>query len=118
MSKLIKIIGISAMLFVLNTGQINASNSFWDQQPTPTFSVYPNPAINMVNVEYAASADYQIVISNILGTVVYKSPIISQFKENNPLRLIDLDIKSGLYLIKIYEGNTLKATKKLIVRRA
>lgn len=118
MSRIIKILSIVLIVFALNAQPVKAKQTFWEAQTERNFSIYPNPAINMVNINYEASTNYQIVISNILGTVIYKSPTISQFTRNHVIRLMDLHVQSGIYLIKIYEGTTVRATKKLIVKRA
>jgi len=111
-----KFLSVAIMLIAMNVNSIQASQSSWDQEPVKALSIYPNPAVNLINIEYQASSDYQIIISNILGTVVYKSATIGQFNEGNLLRLTDLEVSSGIYLVKVYEGTVLKATKKLIVR--
>ena len=104
------------VLFVLfgQNGLAN-TNNWYDNTPT-RLTLYPNPATNMISLTYQASSDYTIVISNILGTVVYKSKTISSFQETNILYLQDLKVQSGLYLVKIFVGDKLDATKKLVVR--
>lgn len=118
MNRKMKTFGLLMILMTTTAQSVLANHSFWDAPQEVNCTIYPNPAVNMVNINYRASADYHIVISNILGTVVHKSQTISQFNENHIIRLMDLNVQSGIYLIKIYEGSTLKATKKLIVKRA
>ena len=89
----------------------------FDDKPKAEVLIYPNPASNYLNINYTTNSDYTIVISNILGAVVHTTPIISRFENTTFLNLTDLNIQNGIYLVKVYEGENLKATQKLIVRK-
>ena len=89
----------------------------FDEKPKAEVTIYPNPASNYVRINYITNNDYRIVISNILGAVVYKTSTIYHYENSTMLNLTDLNIQNGIYLVKIFEGNNLKATQKLIVRK-
>ena len=95
MNGIMKTFGLIMILMATIAQQVQANHSFWEAQQEYDFTIYPNPAVNMVNIKYQATANYHIVISNILGTVVHKSPTISQFTENHIIRLLDLNVQSG-----------------------
>jgi hypothetical protein len=71
-------------------------------------SVYPNPASGSFTVE--APVNSQIALINIAGQVVHRQTAVAQ------VTTIDLgDMLSGLYLVRVTDGNSVR-TIKLIVR--
>ena len=71
------------------------------------FSVYPNPASNIISIKSVNSID-KIEIYSTIGKLVLK-------KKNNFKNMITKELKSGLYLMKIHSNNKI-ATKKIIIR--
>ncbi len=73
-------------------------------------SVFPNPAINLVNISLPASARYEISLLNISGQLIYSTTITT----GDNLVLNVSGYKTGVYFIRIiHEGIT--ETKKLII---
>lgn len=89
----------------------------YDEKPKKEVVIYPNPASNYLRINYNATLDYHVVISNILGSIMYTTPTISSFENTTMLNLVDLNMQNGIYLLKVYEGSALKATQKLIIRK-
>jgi hypothetical protein len=79
---------------------------------TLKFTIYPNPATNLVNIELnnAELLNVEIQIKNITGkTAIRKNHI--QFKN------VDIDISSlqkGIYFIELLSNNHVVSTRKLI----
>ncbi len=73
-----------------------------------TFSVYPNPANNFVNITSQFSGDKNIAIYDILGKQVINTTISSD-------RLNISELTSGVYMMTISQ-NGVSSTKKLVVR--
>jgi endonuclease I len=72
------------------------------------FKIYPNPAKDQVNVSMKVNTDTRIEIYNILGIRVFTKII------NESTALDISSLKSGLYLFKIIQNDSV-TTKKLIV---
>lgn len=81
-----------------------------------TVKVYPNPARDVIQVdfnEYTYLEGYSIRISNVLGQVVYSSPVDRRFMS------IDMSsqTESGVYFISILDRNGhINYTQKFILR--
>ena len=72
------------------------------------FKVYPNPFVDYVNVENASKLS-KIVVTNIAGQTV-KEVV-------NPTQRIQLnELRSGVYFVSLYDGNTVIKTAKVIKR--
>lgn len=71
------------------------------------FKVYPNPASNILNIEFSNSNKTEIEIYNILGKRVF-TKIINQSQSINIESLI-----TGIYILKITQGKA-TVSKKLI----
>lgn len=73
----------------------------------PNFNIYPNPAKSKVELTYSVEQNFELIITNLLGTTV---------KEIEPgTNSIQLDLNSGIYFISIKENGKLFNTKKLII---
>ncbi len=73
-------------------------------------SVFPNPAINLVNISLPSFARYEISLLNISGQLIYNTTITT----NDNLVLNVSGYKAGIYFIRIiHEGIT--ESKKLII---
>jgi hypothetical protein len=115
MKNAMKILMLSMMFTFI--GQNLFAVSVNDEKPKSEVAIYPNPASNYLRINYSSTNDYNIVISNILGSVVYTSPVVSSFENSTFINLNDLKILNGIYLVKVYESTNLIATQKLIVRK-
>ncbi len=72
------------------------------------FSLYPNPANDMVNISSKINGDKNIVVYNVLGKQVINTNLAGE-------RLDVSALSSGVYIVKInQEGNS--STKKLVIR--
>jgi hypothetical protein len=94
-------------------------NSYLEPIETTLYSVsiYPNPAKEFVNLSWEIldelkECHYQVV--NLNGQLVEKG-IIPQNK--GELTLDTRNYQNGIYVISVFNGNELKATKKLVVEK-
>ncbi len=72
-------------------------------------SIYPNPSKDVINIDIRFSEDYELIIENCLGQVVYVS------KENNGNKAITVNkFTKGLYSLKIKTINNV-LTRKIII---
>ncbi|NND63887.1 MAG: T9SS type A sorting domain-containing protein, partial [Flavobacteriaceae bacterium] len=72
------------------------------------FSMYPNPANNTVNIASTEAGSKLVAVYDVLGKLVI----------NTELNTDTLDISrltSGVYIVKITQGNA-TSTKKLVVK--
>jgi len=79
-----------------------------DQANQNTFSMFPNPAQNTLNIGAINEGQLRLTFFDILGKQVKK------VTHNRGLLSID-DLKSGIYFVKIEQGKH-SETKKLIIR--
>ncbi len=61
----------------------------------PTFSVYPNPAIDYINIEDRSKVIREVVIYNLVGRK------IKSFKRSANDRYDVSDLQKGLYLVQM-----------------
>ncbi|MFA6572493.1 MAG: T9SS type A sorting domain-containing protein, partial [Bacteroidota bacterium] len=61
------------------------------------FSVYPNPAINELNIHFPSNDNYEVEITNALGETIFKT------KNKNTIDISQL--VNGIYFLKAREGN-------------
>lgn len=75
---------------------------------------YPNPASNMVNIEYAAPAgDASLVIKNLTGKEVYRTTL----NGTSGRKHVDLSgFTAGVYFYGIESDGKMLCTKKLLVK--
>ena len=74
------------------------------------FSIYPNPAENVVFIKSQNNTAKKLEIYNLLGANVFSNTVIGT------LNKVDLSsIEKGVYLIKVTDGNTVN-TKRLVVK--
>lgn len=77
-----------------------------------SFSIYPNPTENKINIEVSTSEDVSIKLFDFLGRKVY-----DKIHSNNSLFFnasINLKLSKGIYLLSI-ESDSKKSVKKLII---
>lgn len=90
-------------LIELNYGQ----SEILDVEKDGTLSVYPNPAVGMINVEFfypLNTNDYSLSLMDLTGRVVRSTLGICSFGLNH----IDLDLKDvakGLYVLRLQSTN-------------
>lgn len=77
-----------------------------------SFSVYPNPASNFVNIEYTGKKDGSFQLFNVVGQSVYSQTLLA----GEAKTAVDVSsLKSGVYFYTLQvDGNVLE-TKKLII---
>ncbi len=112
----------SSLVQLVIEGRNNAgTESFWfdnimflsaigvNEQIQGQFSVFPNPATNgFVNVVSKAGGAKTISIFDVLGKQVVKTNLMGD-------RLDISKLKSGVYILKIEQGNN-STTKKLVIK--
>ena len=76
-------------------------------------NAYPNPASRVVNIDYAApSSDAHLVIKNLTGREVYRTPVSQTGKKQ-----VDISgFNAGVYLYGVEAGGKMICTKKLLVK--
>lgn len=72
-------------------------------------SVYPNPAVNSINVKLPNNNDYKYIIYNAVGGVVKSG------KLNTNIAIDVSNLAKSLYMIRIY-SDTSSITKKIILK--
>jgi hypothetical protein len=75
------------------------------------FSIYPNPTSNNFQMQFASTNAKEIQIVNTQGQLVYSNSNVNE----QSLEIKDLDLPTGLYLVKLKEATKL-STVKLIVQ--
>lgn len=84
-----------------NNKVINLANSV---------KLYPNPVMDVLNIEMQNNDATNLIISNISGQLLIKHDLIT---EN---RSIDMhSLPNGVYLVSIYNNKSLITTKKIVV---
>ena len=91
-------------------------NSYMIEKPTlstqnfekATFSMFPNPTTNSVNIKTASNVATQVSVFDILGKQVINTTL-------NTERLDVSALKSGVYTVRLSQGNT-TSTKKLVIK--
>lgn len=80
---------------------------------TKILNAYPNPAVRMVNIEYAApSTNAFLVIKNLTGREVYRTAVSQTGKKQ-----VDISqFNPGVYLYGVEVGGKMLCTKKLLVK--
>ncbi len=76
-------------------------------EPSTALQVYPNPAVNFINVNLASKAkniSYKII--NITGSIVQKGRL-------NNTKLNVTNLSSGMYILEVYDGQKVLTTKLL-----
>lgn len=75
-----------------------------------SFSIYPNPAENMVNISNQNGAHFELEILNVAGQLIYmNSAILDSYQVNTS------DWAKGVYMVNIYTDGV-KKTRKLVIQ--
>lgn len=87
------------------------------QGTAPTLSVYPNPARGQTTVQVSGSSgpDYQVRLSNVLGSEVRR---LAVRPDGQPTEGLTLDLSAlppGLYFCSLLANEKTLATKRLTV---
>jgi len=104
----------NSILYVDNLSFDNLITSVSGQtSENNTFSFYPNPASNIVNlsIEDSNNEDLTLSIYNVIGTLV-KSETLKQ----NTLQINIGDLSNGVYMVSL-KTNDMTENKKLIIQR-
>lgn len=84
--------------------------SIKDVKPSVTFSVYPNPADDLLTLSVQGSSENTVKIVDVLGNVVMEDKM-------NTTKKIDVrDLKNGVYILTVYANGTLLQTRRVVVR--
>lgn len=95
----------SGYLIGLNPTKFNLSNDDFIKE-NKSFSLWPNPVQNILNINSLNESNYSVKIYDLLGRLIYTKENVST--------LIDVSsFASGLYLIKI-KGENVEASQKFI----
>ena len=88
-------------------------NGFSQNDMVKALSAYPNPATRVVNIEYVApSADAYLVIKNLTGREVYRTPVNQAGKKQ-----VDISqFNPGVYFYGVESKGKMLCTKKLLVK--
>jgi hypothetical protein len=75
------------------------------------FKIFPNPSMGNINIQITKNDDQNLIyiISDIIGKNISKGYLVT-----SSLQLKFDTLKSGVYLIKIYNNNELLLTEKII----
>jgi len=121
------VVGIDCRNLYANGGMVHCVTQ---QQPQATlstsefinnidFKLYPNPAKNLINIQFEAN-EYQnikIEIYDFIGKKIASKNEHLVNTKNSTIK-IDLDnIQNGIYICKIFADNKLKTTEKIIVKK-
>lgn len=91
--------------------RINTSVANLDEVSSTDFSVYPNPASEVININSTKLLNAAVTISDLSGKVVKTSTINGYTSSVNTSGL-----NSGIYYVTITEGN-LTSTQKVVIRK-
>src|SRR5690606_35919064 len=114
-------IHVAVLVLDANTGYVVNSNSAYagslsvdNLEMTSGFSVYPNPANNIVNLQINQDGNYTVKIYDITGKeVLAKAPEFLTSSSTSSLNVSSLS--QGMYIISM-EGENQSFSKKLIIQ--
>ncbi|MCF8225276.1 MAG: T9SS type A sorting domain-containing protein [Bacteroidales bacterium] len=104
---------IAAFLFVV----LQASADGLPEEENP-LSVYPNPAVDRINVKLNTDKQEnpEIMILDLTGKTVLKFDGVSVMKDHAVKAELDIDeLKPGIYFVKVIQGDR-SYSEKLIVK--
>lgn len=79
--------------------------SITEQEETQTFTVYPNPASDFINVEYSQTGKVDYVLYNIIGQEVIKGSDQQSFKINTS------HLAAGTYILEVRSNQKVETHK-------
>lgn len=98
-------------------GKNNAENYLFSNDRVWVSHVYPNPAIDFVDIDFQISPNVReakLTFYNVLGQEV-KDVVLE--KDQKSIRISLRDFNSGMYMYQLAVDGRSVATKKLIVRK-
>lgn len=86
--------------------------------PESDISVFPNPAVNRINLQMrlAQTTGLEISVCDISGREVYKVPRYKYKDGDNVVQIPTLNLCSGIYNIRI-DGDNIKVYKRFAINR-
>lgn len=105
--------GFLLVCFLLFSNVLPAQNTplpaFVQEKPIAGLSIYPNPATgSKIFITSDKNQPKEVEIYNVLGKMILSARLIGK-------ELDVTELTSGIYIVKIKEGNN-QATRKLVVR--
>lgn len=76
------------------------------------FSVYPNPAANLINIEGAKAGMFSAELFNVLGERVNYRTV----KQSNSLSIDVSEFSKGVYFLQITDENNYRTTQKVVIQ--
>lgn len=76
--------------------------------------LYPNPAINFINMEMDETGMYRVEIFNLIGSLVYSDQV--EIGKNISLQVNLQDYHTGMYILNVSNDN-MQVTKKFAVKK-
>lgn len=92
------------------TIQVNYTVGVKEVKQTPNFSIYPNPADDLVSIQLNNSKNGIVKIVDLVGNVVYSENISSSSKLNTS------EFKNGIYFVTIEVDGLKMSSRKLVVK--
>ncbi|GEM_PF-2535556 len=84
-------------------------------QETESVRIFPNPAHDILSVEYPPHADpVQLLVISVSGQVVHKEPLGNDRDSLDPIRLDLRFLPRGMYLVKLISDKELYTGKILL----
>ena len=85
-------------------------------EPVNSLSVYPNPASDMINVDFNVSGNQPatITLSDLIGRTIMTSSVNSTSKGNNTINIPVANIPGGIYVIQLHTA-TGNITRKVSI---
>lgn len=90
--------------------QVNVTAGIKEVKQAPSFSIFPNPSDDAVNVQLNNSKNGTLKIIDLVGNIVYSEEIASASKVNVS------EFKNGIYFVMIEADGIKLSSRKLVVR--
>jgi len=101
----------------VNVSDYSNPTSIFDKESASGeyFTVYPNPVVNYLNLEFSSSLEKkELSIYNIVGQAIHRE-FINAGVQNISIQ-IPQEVQNGIYLISIIEGNNRQSNKFVLNR--
>jgi hypothetical protein len=95
----------------------NPENALYSQDDFYVSNVYPNPADEYIQIDYAIPANgakVKLAFRNILGSLVSEYTLGSDKKK---IKINTSELAPGIYFHTLYIDNKTIVTKKLVIKR-
>lgn len=96
---------------------IDNCTGIWEKNKEGQLVIFPNPAQNVLNVEFRAevSGDVQVSVINLTGQKLLQKELDAATGKQS-LRFDISGLQQGLYIIKIQSGNEVVLTRQFVKR--